>query len=143
MSSLSLLAVLLCLASVFGFANARLLRLPPTIGILVLALATSLAMIGLDAALGGHVLQHRAQALLGTVNLPGALLDGALSVLLFAGSLHADDLWSRKGTVLALASAGTLLSTALFGAAMWVAFRAAGQPVTAVLSSLAPRLIWP
>ncbi len=145
MSSLSLLATLLCLASAFGFANARLLRLPPTIGVLVLALATSLALIGLDAALGGHVLQRRAQALLGTVDLPAALLDGVLCLLLFAGSLHVDvdDLWSRKGTVLALATAGTLLSTALFGAAMWVAFRVAGQPVPAAWCAVLGAILAP
>ena len=145
MSSLSLLALLLCLASAFGFANARLLRLPPTIGVLVLALATSLALIGLDATLGGHVLQRHAQALLGTVNLPAALLDGVLCLLLFAGSLHVDvdDLWSRKGTVLALATAGTLLSTALFGAAMWVAFRVAGQPVPAAWCAVLGAILAP
>ena len=133
MSSLSVLAVLLCLASAFGLLNARLLHLPPTIGVLVIALAASLLMIALDSIPPGLGLRDWSRALLGTVNLPGALMDGALSVLLFAGSLHVelDHLWSRKGTVLALATLGTLLSTALFGAAMWGVFRVTAHPVPA------------
>lgn len=133
MSLLSILAWLLCLASLFGVLNHRLLRLPPSIGVLVLALATSLLLIACDAAWSGLALRARSQQLLGSVDLPAALLDGALCVLLFAGSLHVevDLLWRRKGMVLALAMAGTLIATALFAVLMWLAFRLCGVPVPA------------
>ncbi len=145
MASLTMLACLLCLASLFGVLNHRLLRLPSSIGVLVLAMLASVLLIVLDRLWTGLDVRARSQALLGTVDLPAALLDGALSVLLFAGSLHVevDLLWRRKGTVLVLSVAGTLLATALFGAAMWLAFRLCGVPVPATWCAVLGAILAP
>lgn len=48
MSSLELFAILLTLAALFGVLNARTLRLPASIGVLVYALLASLVMLAIN-----------------------------------------------------------------------------------------------
>src|SRR5579859_7639817 len=115
MSPFDFAGILLVLASAFGFLNYRFLRLPSTIGVLVIALAVSLAIFVIDAILG-YGLRAQSQALLAAIDLPHTLLDGALAFLLFAGGMHVNlhELWSRKWAVLALATLGVVIATALF-----------------------------
>ncbi len=131
MTSLAFIAILLTLAAAFGTLNYRVLHLPNSIGVLVLALAASLVMVVTNPVIGGVALRVLAQRMLATVDLPAALMDGVLSFLLFAGALHVDlgELWTRKWTVLLLATAGTVIAVALLGGGMWLVFAAIGQPV--------------
>jgi CPA1 family monovalent cation:H+ antiporter len=130
-TSLAFIAILLTLAAAFGTLNYRVLHLPNSIGVLVLALAASLVMVVTNPVIGGVALRVLAQRMLATVDLPAALMDGVLSFLLFAGALHVDlgELWTRKWTVLLLATAGTVIAVALLGGGMWLVFAAIGQPV--------------
>jgi CPA1 family monovalent cation:H+ antiporter len=59
-------------------------------------------------------------------NLPHFFLDGAVALLVFAGSLHVDikELSRRRWLILLLATASVILSTAIFGTGMWLAFAA-------------------
>ncbi len=131
MTSLAFVAILLTLAAVFGFLNIRILRLPNSIGVLVLALATSLLTVRVDPVINGVPVREVAQHLLGLVDLPAALMQGVLSLLLFAGALHVDveQLWRLKWNVLALAVLGTLIAVVLLGGGMWVVFAALGHPI--------------
>jgi CPA1 family monovalent cation:H+ antiporter len=131
MKPLAFFAILLTLASLFGIANHRTLRLPNTIGVLIISLLVSMVMLAADPLIPGYNLKAISRSLLGTINLPQALLNGVLSFLLFAGALQVDlgQLWARKLTVLALALVGTLLAVALFGGGMWLVFSLLGQTV--------------
>ncbi len=131
MTPLALFGVLLTLSSVFGVINNRTLRLPPSIGVLAIALLVSLVILAIDPFIPGIDLQAVSQTLLGRINFSQTLFNGALSFLLFAGALQVDlrQLWARKVTVLALALVGTLLAVAMFGGAMWFAFPLAGVQV--------------
>ncbi len=133
MTSLALLAVTLSFGAVFGFLNVRLLHLPSNIGVLVITLAASLLVILIDPVIAGVSLREQAQRLLGQMDLPSTLMQGALCFLLFAGSLHVDlgQLWDRKWTVLLLATVSTVIAVALLGGAMWLVFAAIGHPVPA------------
>ena len=128
---LAFIATLLTLAAVFGFVNRKLLHLPNTIGVLVLAMGVSLTLVLTDPVIDGVELAALAQRLLATVDLPAALMDGILSFLLFAGALHVDlgQLWGRKWTVLSLAIFGTVIAVALLGGSMWLVFAAIGAPI--------------
>ncbi len=131
MTPLGLFAILLTLSAVFGVINHRTLRLPSTIGVLLISLLVSLVVIAVDPLIPNYDLRTLPRALLGQVDLPRALLDGALSFLLFAGSLEVDlgQLWARKLLVLTLALLGTLLAVGLFGAGMWLVFPLVGPAV--------------
>ena len=134
MNAFTLFSVLLTLAALFGVLNQLTLRLPNTIGVLVIALATSLAMLALDPLIPGYSLRGLSERILGSVDLPSTLLNGALSFLLFAGALEVDlgELWRRISIVLALAVLGTLLAVGLTAAGMWVTFDEAGLAVPIV-----------
>jgi monovalent cation:H+ antiporter, CPA1 family len=128
---LAFIAILLTLGAVFGFLNFRLLHLPNSIGVLVVALAASLVVVATNPVVEGVALRIVAQHLLETADLPAALMEGVLSFLLFAGALHVDlgQLWHRKWTVLALATLGTLIAVALLAGSMWWVFAAIGHPM--------------
>src|SRR4051812_4174860 len=128
MSPLSFLAVLLCLASVFGLLNRRFLRLPGTIGLTVVALVASLFAIGIGDLFPSLNLRLALQDILGIRELPDTLLNGVLCFLLFAGTLQVDvsALWSRKITVFLLATAAVVIATVLFGSGIYAAFALTG-----------------
>ncbi|MDQ0394452.1 cation:proton antiporter [Labrys monachus] len=131
MSALSLIAILLCLASVFGFVNYRFLRLPSSIGLMIVALFASLCVVCLDILLPALDLRSWSQQVLGIKDLPNTFLNGALSFLLFAGALQVDmaALWNRKLTVFLLATFGVVIATVLFGVGMWLVFGLVGAAV--------------
>ncbi len=127
-SPFDLLALLLVLAAIFGYLNHRIFGLPLTVGLLLMALFGTVMLIAVDAAVPQLGLRLAIRGLLAGVNFPVALLNGFLSFLLFAGALEVDfeELFARKWTVLALATFGTVLSTALIAAVLLAVSAALG-----------------
>jgi len=120
MTLFQVVAILLTLAALFSYVNYKYIRLPMTIGVMVLSLAVSLAVIGL--ALLGVPVRGPAEKLLGAINFEAVLLRGMLAFLLFAGALHIkfDDLRSQAGAVTVLSTAGVVVSTFIVGALTWL-----------------------
>ena len=79
----------LTLAALRAYASFRLVHLPTTIGVMVLALAASVGVLA-AGELGVPALRTAAQAVLQRVDFNYALLHGMLAFLLLAGSLHVD-----------------------------------------------------
>jgi CPA1 family monovalent cation:H+ antiporter len=121
--ALDAIAIVVSLTAVLAYVNHRFVRLPPNIGVLVLALLASLAMV-IGHALGFGAIEARAEALLATIDFDFALLHGMLSFLLFAGALHInlDDLAEKKWIIATLATVGVVASTFLVGTAAWFLF---------------------
>ncbi len=134
MNAFALFSVLLTLAALFGVLNQMTVRLPNTVGVLVIALLSSLVMLAADPLIPGYSLRGLSERVLGSVDLPVTLLDGALSFLLFAGALEVDlgELWRRVGLVLTLAFVTTLFAVALTAVAMWGVFAALSLDVPLV-----------
>ncbi|MBF0858845.1 sodium:proton antiporter [Gluconobacter vitians] len=131
MNSLGLFALLLAVATLLGIINYRTLKLPLTIGILLISMVISLIVMILNPLFPGYDLQQVPQTLLGTINLPRTLLDGALSFLLFAGAMQVDLglLVSRGKSVAALAILGTSLAVGLLAVPAWLIFPICGLAV--------------
>ncbi len=131
MNAFALFSILLTLAALFGVLNQMTVRLPNTVGVLLIALATSLVMLAADPLIPGYSLRGVSERLLGSVDLPAALLGGALSFLLFAGALEVDlgELWRRVTLTMTLAILSTLLAVAMTAAGMWSVFHLLGLPV--------------
>jgi CPA1 family monovalent cation:H+ antiporter len=121
-------ASLLVLTALLAVVNQRLLRLPPTIGLMATALGLSLALVALDTVGFASGLHDREQALVRSVDFSTLLMQGMLSLLLFAGAMHVDAaaLRAHRWQVGLLAFAGTALSTAIVGVAVWWIFGLAG-----------------
>lgn len=119
MELFDILAIVMSLTAIFSYINYRFIGLPVTIGVMVVALLTSLLLQMIDL-LGFHLGDHAARWL-STIDFNETLLHGMLSYLLFAGALHVklDDLKDQQWTIGLLATVGTVLSTFLVGTATW------------------------
>lgn len=120
MSAFDIAAILIVSAAFCGYLNHLYLRLPPTIGLVVIALATSLLMLGLDAAIPALTVIDEIRAFVNGIDFYEALMHGMLGFILFAGALHVNfsDLREQKWMVLLTATLGLLLSTAVIGGAL-------------------------
>jgi CPA1 family monovalent cation:H+ antiporter len=121
MSIFSISAILVGLTALFGYINHRFLRLPHTIGLVVIALAASLSIIGFDLIQPSVHIAQRVTGVLRQIDFNETLMHGMLSFLLFAGALHADfsAFKTRRLTIGVMAVLGTLISTFVVGTMMW------------------------
>lgn len=121
-------AILLILATIFGAINYKFVKLPHTIGLMIVALVASLSLIALDLtfpSLGMSILVNK---FLGNIDFNVTLMQGMLSFLLFAGALHVDldQLLENKWTILTFASIGVLVSSFVIGGGFWLISGAVG-----------------
>jgi len=114
-------ATCLVVTALLAYLNHRFVGLPTTIGVMAISLVLSLAVIGLDLLGLDHGLREYEESFLRNIDFSEVLMQGMLSLLLFAGALHVDisTLNRYRWQVTALALGGTLASTALIGAAMY------------------------
>ena len=119
MSGYYVVALFITAAAAASYLNYRFLKLPSTIGVMVLALVFSLLMIGLDRA--GIDFAGHADDFLQTVDFSTALMQVMLSFLLFAGALHINfnDLAKQKFIITSLATLGVVASTFMVGTATY------------------------
>src|SRR5690349_17243454 len=118
---LEIASIFLVATAVLAYVNQRFFKLPMTIGVMIVALALSMGLAGLAAVgLFGGV-SDAVKSLLNSLDFSALLLQGMLSLLLFAGALHVDlfALREYRWQVAILALAGTLLSTLVVGLALW------------------------
>jgi len=121
---LEIAAIFIVITALLAYLNQRFLGLPIAIGVMVSALLLSLALLGLDAAGIDFGLRRQQESLLRSIDFSTVLMQGMLSMLLFAGALHVDlsRLKAYRWQVGALAIGSTVLSTAVVGVATWLVF---------------------
>jgi CPA1 family monovalent cation:H+ antiporter len=117
MSLLQIASLLIVLAGAFGAINYLFLRLPSAIGILIVALLASIAVIATDAVFPSLTLEEQIRAQVLEVDFSDALLEGMLGLLLFAGALHVklSDLRRDWIVITLMATIGIGLSTLIVG----------------------------
>ena len=141
---LTIVAILLVLTAAFAYINHQVLKWPTTIGVMAIALLVSLAIIGLDQ-LGITSLRVQEHQLLASINFADVLLEGMLSVLLFAGALHVDLEQVRRLSwqIGVLAVFGTAASAAIIGVGCWLLLGVCGMELPLVWCLLFGALISP
>ena len=122
MSLFEIIAILLTLAALFSYINCRTIKLPTTIGVMLIALLFSLGLIFLGKFF--PEIRRWATELLSRVDFDETLLHGMLSFLLFAGALHVNinDLTNQYRVITGLATFGVLTSTFMVGTLTWMLF---------------------
>lgn len=142
MEILKLVSIIIAISAVLAYLNVRFLKLPPTIGLMVLALSLSLILL-----LGASAFPFTGflKQLLLDIDFSDFLLDFLLGYLLFAGALHTDLNRLRKvrGPILAFASLGILISTIIVGAAFYLIVPLLYQKVDFIYCLLFGALISP
>ena len=144
MALLDTVAVLVTLAALLSYVNHRWVRLPTAVGLLGIALLLSLAVVA-AGRLGMAAVTGTAAAFIAGIDFHETLMQGMLSVLLFAGALHVDlgELSRQKGIVAVLATFGVVATTFLVGAAAWWVFGLLGLAVPFVYCLVFGALIAP
>ncbi|MEL7146560.1 MAG: sodium:proton antiporter [Bacteroidota bacterium] len=114
--------ILIVLSALFGYINVRLLRLPNTIGLMIIAIVFTLGLF--LTSLVNPALLDFAEELIGRVDFKTVLLDVMLGFLLFAGALHTnfDLLKVQRWPILVFATVGVLTSTFLVGTFVYYVF---------------------
>jgi CPA1 family monovalent cation:H+ antiporter len=113
------IAAILSVAALANYLNHRYLRLPSTMGLMVIGLLTSLGVVLLGKA--GIIEVTHAAAFVRDIDFSETLLHGMLGFLLFAGALHVDlsDLREQKVAIAVLATLGVVLATVATGTLFW------------------------
>jgi CPA1 family monovalent cation:H+ antiporter len=115
----TVISILITLSALFGYVNHRFIRLPTTIGIMLISIVMSLGMVTLGRL--GHTGFHIERewiALIKNIDFNEVLMVGMLGFLLFAGSMHVDlnELKKEKWEIAIFSTVGVLLSTLIVGA---------------------------
>ncbi|WP_447555082.1 cation:proton antiporter [Vreelandella sp. EE22] len=120
MSVFPLVSILITLAAVSSYFNYRYIKLPTTIGVMLVALVASLVLILISPYNEG--LRDEATALVARIDFDQVVLHGMLAFLLFAAAIHVKfDNLSREWLPIALlAVVGTLMSTFIVGTLTWL-----------------------
>ena len=123
-------AALLAITALLAYLNERVIGLPTTIGVMLIALVISVVVLVLGS-LGVLSIADRARELVAAAALEQTLLGGMLSFLLFAGALHVDlgDLLDRWLEVGLFATLGVVVSTAVVALAAYASARLLGLPL--------------
>jgi len=143
MTLFELVGFILFIVAFFGYVNHRFIKLPDTLGSMVVGLSASLALL----LVGVHNESAHATAsqLMAAINFPALVLQGLLGLLLFAGSLHVNvvNLRNQKLPILLLSSVGVLISTAVVGVSFHYVLAFLGQNISLVHCLMFGALISP
>ena len=114
-------SIIFSIAAVFSFMNYKWLKLPSTIGLMLMALVLVI-LITLTKGIFPEFYEYFCNMVINS-DFKTLLMDGILSFLLFAGALHVniDDLAKERKSVILFATLGVLISTAIVGAITYFA----------------------
>lgn len=144
MDLFSTASLLMTVTALFAYVNYRFIRLPITIGVMVISLLFSLLLVLLSKAGLSFGIDYT-EKLLAEVDFDATLMEGMLSFLLFAGALHINlnELLDKRWVVGILASIGVVTSTAIVGVASWLILGWFGLPMPFIYCLLFGSLIAP
>lgn len=142
---LEVAAACLVVTALLAYFNHRFIGLPITIGVMTAALLLSLLLVGLDTVGIDFGLRQYEESLLRSIDFSDVLMQGMLSLLLFAGALHVDlsELRAYRWQVGLLAVVSTLLSTLAVGFGTWFALPWVGLDLPLLYCLLFGALISP
>lgn len=109
-------SALIVLASIFSYLNYRFLKLPSTIGIMVIAIVVSIFLVSFGETVLPRTFGHL-HNLMTSIDFTEVLMGAMLNFLLFAGGIHIniDDLKEQFVPVVIFSTAGVVISTFVVG----------------------------
>ena len=136
-------AAVITLSALFGYINVRFLRLPNTIGLMIVAIVCT-GLLFASSYFSPWLIDH-ARDLIKTIPFADVVLNVMLGFLLFAGAMHTnfDQLRVQRWPVLVFATVGVLVSTFLIGTIVYYVFGALSLEVRYIHCLLFGSLISP
>jgi len=143
MSYFLIATILVFLSAAFGFINVRLLKLPNTIGLMVITIVFTLGVFVLSYF--DDTLLNAEKYIITQIDFKTLLLDIMLSFLLFAGALHTNfqQLHVQRWPIFVFSTLGVLVSTFLVGTSIFYLLMVFGMDVSYVYCLLFGALISP
>jgi CPA1 family monovalent cation:H+ antiporter len=101
-------SIVIALSALFGYINVRFLKLPNTIGLMLIAIVFT--MILFATSLVNDSLYVAAENMVGQIEFDHVLLDILLGFLLFAGAMHTnfDQLKVQRWPILVFSTLGVV-----------------------------------
>jgi len=136
-------SVLIVISSLFGYINVRFLKLPITIGLMLITIVFTIIIVAIGQF--DDTLLLREKELISQIDFKTVLLDIMLSFLLFAGALHTNfnQLKIQRWPVFVFATLGVLMSTFLVGTLTFFLLQILGLNVAFIYCLLFGALISP
>jgi monovalent cation:H+ antiporter, CPA1 family len=115
------LTVIIVLAATFGFINFKYLKLPSTIGVMVISIVVSLVVVVIGW-FKPHVFETSLH-FIRTIDFNNILMKIMLSFLLFAGAMHinVNDLKKERKAIIVFSTFSVLISTFIVGGLLFFA----------------------
>ncbi|APZ47273.1 sodium:proton antiporter [Polaribacter reichenbachii] len=135
--------VLVFLSAIFGYVNVRLLKMPNTIGLMIMTIVFTLIVLMISYF--DPTLLNIEKSIISSIDFKTVLLDEMLSFLLFAGALHTnfEQLKIQRWPILLFSTLGVLTSTFLVGIVMFFILKALSFDVNFIYCLLFGALISP
>lgn len=116
------LSVLIVLASFFAYFNVRFLKLPSTIGVMVIAMAVSIFLVVFGNIFPNTL--NRISTLIAGFDFTELLMGAMLNFLLFAGAVHINlkDLREQRGPIIIFSTVSVVISTFAVGTLIYYLF---------------------
>ncbi len=136
-------SIIVSLSAIFSFINHKWLKLPTTIGLMILSLVTALGiLVSRDFS---EEVYHFFSQLVQNIDFKTVLLDVMLSFLLFAGAMHVNIKELEKQTlpVILFTTIGVLISTFVVGGLTYLAAGALNMGIPLIYCLLFGALISP
>lgn len=145
LSLFEIAAMMLVLSALFGWINHAFLKLPHTIGLLIMALVASFVLLGLEMVFPAIGLTETVKSAIGQIDFNETVMNGMLAFLLFAGALHVDMafLKSRRWAIGLMATVGVCISTAIVGTGFYFATQLVGLDIPFIWALVFGALISP
>lgn len=143
MALYNIFAFVVVLAALFAYVNYRFIKLPTTIGVMILSIASSFVIIAIGW-IYPHIFNH-ITSLIRRIDLYTILMKIMLSFLLFAGAMHidADALKQQKTSILVFSTVGVLMSTFIVGGLTYFTCQILHYPIGFIYCLLFGALISP
>ncbi len=137
-------SILIVLASCFAYLNHRFLKLPSTIGIMIIAMLVSVVLV----IFGNSFLAKEMIALktvMEDIDFTEVLMGAMLNFLLFAGAIHINfnDLKEQKAPIMTFATVSVVISTFVVGMVMYYVLPLIGIEMPFIYCMLFGALISP
>lgn len=115
-------SVLIVLTAIFSYLNLRYLKLPSTIGIMLIAMIVSISLVIVGRSYPD--LFTGFTDIINSIDFTEVLMGSMLNFLLFAGAIHISmhDLRKQRIPVMIFSTVGVLISTAVVGTLMYLTF---------------------
>jgi CPA1 family monovalent cation:H+ antiporter len=139
----NVITIIIVLAAIFGYINHRFIKLPGTIGIMLISLLASLVVIGIGVVFP-KIFEKTTQAI-GFIDFTQLLLRVMLSFLLFAAAIHVDSkkLKSQRTSIITFSTIGVVISTFVIGTLLYYTISLFGLSVNYLYCLLFGALISP